>query len=70
MYIDNVLIFLKTKKEHQQYVQLVLQKLRNVGLQVDIRKCEFKVTSITFLGFVITEKGIQVDPAKTAIIRN
>jgi hypothetical protein len=69
-YVNNVLIFLKTKKEHQQHVRLVLQKLQNAGLQVDIRKYEFKVTSTTFLGFVITERGIQVDPAKTAIIHN
>jgi hypothetical protein len=69
-YVDDVLIFSKTKKEHQQHVRLVLQKLRNAGLQVDIRKYEFEVTSTTFLGFVITEKGIRVDPAKTAIIRN
>jgi hypothetical protein len=43
---------------------------QNTRLQVDIRKCEFKVTSTTFLGFVITKKGIQVDPTKTAIIYN
>jgi ribosome-interacting GTPase 1 len=69
-YVNNILIFLKTKKEHQQHVQLILQKLQNAGLQVDIRKCKFEVTSTTFLGFVITEKSIQVGPAKTAIIRN
>jgi hypothetical protein len=69
-YVDDVLIFSKTRKEHRQHVRLVLRKLRDAGLQVDIRKCEFEVTSTTFLGFVITEKGIRVDPAKTAIIRN
>ena len=51
-------------------MQTVLQKLQNAELQVDICKCEFKVTSMTFLGFVISDKGIQVDPVKTALINN
>jgi hypothetical protein len=69
-YVDDVLIFSKDKKEHQQHVRTVLRKLQEAGLQVDIRKCEFKVTKTTFLGFVISDHGVQVDPAKTAIIRN
>jgi len=69
-YIDDVLIFSRTRKEHRHHVRIVLQKLRDAGLQVDIRKCEFEVTSTTFLGFVISDKGIQVDPVKTAVIRN
>ncbi len=69
-YVDDVLIFSKTRKEHRQHVRIVLQKLRDAGLQVDIHKCEFEVTRTTFLGFVISDKGIQVDPVKTAIIRD
>lgn len=69
-YVDDVLIFSKTKKEHRQHIRIVLQKLRDAGLQVDVRKCEFEVTRTTFLGFVISDKGIQVDPVKTAIIRD
>jgi hypothetical protein len=69
-YVDDVLIFSKNKKEHRQHVKSVLRKLQEAGLQVDIRKCEFEVTKTTFLGFVISDHGVQVDPTKTAIIRN
>ncbi len=70
VYVNDVLIFSKNKKEYWQHVKSVLRKLQEAGLQVDIRKCEFEVTKMTFLGFVISDHGIQVDPAKTAIIRN
>jgi hypothetical protein len=69
-YVDDVLIFSKNKKEHRRHVRTVLQKLQDAGLQVDIRKCEFEVSKTTFLGFVISDQGVQVDPAKTSIIRN
>jgi hypothetical protein len=69
-YVNDVLIFSKNKKEHRQHVKSVLRKLQEAGLQVDIRKCEFEVTKTTFLGFVISDHSVQVDPAKTAIIRN
>ena len=69
-YVDDVLIFSKSKKEHRQYVRTVLRKLEDTGLQVDIRKCEFEVSKTTFLGFVVSDQGVQVDPAKTAIIRD
>jgi len=69
-YVDDVLIFSKNKKEHRQHVRTVLRKLEDAGLQVDIRKCEFEVSKTTFLGFVVSDQGVQVDPAKTAIIRD
>ena len=69
-YVDDVLVFSRNKKEHRQHVRIVLQKLRDTGLQVDIRKCEFEVSTTTFLGFVISDRDVQVDPAKTTIIRN
>ncbi len=69
-YVDDVLIFSKDKREHRRHVRIVLQKLQEAGLQVDIRKCEFEVQKTTFLGFVISNQGIQVDPVKTAIIRD
>jgi hypothetical protein len=69
-YVDDVLIFSKNKREHRKHVRTVLRKLRDAGLQVDIRKCEFEVQKTTFLGFVISDQGIQVDPIKTAIIRD
>ena len=42
-YLDDILVYSKTKKDHVAHVRQVLQKLREAGLQVDIMKCEFHV---------------------------
>ena len=43
-YIDDILIYSNSRKEHTQHVRKVLERLRSAGLQVDIEKCEFSVT--------------------------
>ena len=48
----------------------MLERLRQAGLQVDIKKSEFSVSSTKFLGFIISTKGIAIDPDKVAIIRD
>ena len=53
-YINDILIYSKTKKEHTKHVQLVFQKLQKAGLQLDIDKCEFFVKKIKYLGLIIT----------------
>jgi len=63
-YMDDILIYSNSKKEHTQHVRQVLKRLRAVGLQVDIEKCEFSVTEIKYLGLIITTHGIKMDPEK------
>ncbi len=48
----------------------VLDRLRLAGLQVDIKKSEFKVTRTKYLGFIISTTGIEVDPDKVEVMRN
>ena len=69
-YIDDLLIYSKNQAEHELHVKLVLARLRQAGLQASIQKCEFGVTRTKYLGFVITMDGIEVDPEKTAVIRD
>ena len=48
----------------------MLSKLQAAGLQVDVKKCEFEVKTTKYLGFIIEAgKGISMDPAKVAAIR-
>ncbi|KAB2111391.1 hypothetical protein AG0111_0g1936 [Alternaria gaisen] len=70
-YLDDVLIYTDgSLKQHQEHVRKVLRKLQDAGLQVDIKKCEFEVKSTKYLGFIIKAgKGISMDPAKVAAIR-
>jgi transposase InsO family protein len=65
-YIDDILIYTDgSRKQHQEHVRKVLQRLREAGLQVDIDKCDFEVKTTKYLGFILeAEKGIHMDPAK------
>jgi hypothetical protein len=48
----------------------VLERLQETGLQVNIKKSEFKVTRTKYLGFVILTAGIKVNKSKTEVIKN
>ena len=67
-YVDDILIFSKNKKEHREHVRKVFAKLKESGIQLDIAKCEFHVTTVKFLGLIITNGGIHMDPAKVAAV--
>ena len=66
---DNVLIFGSDEQEHDRRVCAVLDRLRDAGVTLN-EKCEFSVSSITYLGYVISAKGIAADPDKIAAMRN
>jgi hypothetical protein len=70
MYLNNIIIYLKDPLKHKLHIRKVLEQLRQASLQVDIKKLEFNVTCIKFLGFIIFTNGIKVDPEKIAIIKN
>ena len=70
VYIDNILIYSNNKKEHQEQVRKVLAKLKEAGLYAKPEKCEFSVEKTTFLGFVISADGIEMDLAKVEAINN
>ncbi len=69
-YVDDILVFTNgTRKQHQEHVRKVLQKLQDAGLHLDIDKCEFEVQSTKYLGFIIEAgKGLRMDPAKVQAI--
>ena len=69
-YIDNILIYSNSKKEHQTHIRKVLAALQKARLQADINKCEFHVTKISYLGLIISTKGIRMDPKKVEAVQN
>jgi len=69
-YLDNILVYSKDLLEHYGHVQKVLQRLRDAGFQVNIKKSKFGVTRMKFLGFIISTEGIEVDPNKIAVVRD
>ena len=66
VYLDNILIFTKTKKEHAQAVQQVLQILKENKLFLRLEKCKFYKQQIEYLGLVISENKVSMDPVKVA----
>jgi len=60
VYIDDILIYTKTEKEHIELVRWVLQKLTENNLCINIDKCLFHVPEVEFVGFQVGKQGIQV----------
>jgi hypothetical protein len=64
VFIDDILIFSKNEEEHDKYLRMVLQKLRENQLYIKLNKCEFWLTEVSLLGHIISAGGIHVDPSK------
>jgi len=72
VYVNNILIFTDgLLHQHRNHVQKVLLQLQEVGLQIDIDKCEFEVKSTKYLEFILkVRKDIQMNPQKVKAIMN
>jgi hypothetical protein len=66
VFIDDILIYSKNEEEHEEHLRLVLQKLREHELYAKFSKCEFWLKEVAFLGHIITNEGIAVDPSKVS----
>jgi len=66
VYLDNILIFMKTEEEHEQAVQRVLEILMEHKLFLCPEKCEFYQKQIKYLGLVISENKVAIGPVKVA----
>jgi hypothetical protein len=64
VFINDILIFSKNEEEHDEHLRLVLQKLRENQLYAKLKKCEFWLKEVSFLGHIISVGGISVDPSK------
>jgi hypothetical protein len=64
VFIDDILIFSKNEEEHDEHLHLVLQKHRENQLYAKLSKCKFWLKEVSFLGHIISEGGISVDPSK------
>src|SRR5437016_442976 len=67
-YLDDIMIYLANKLEHQEHVCKILLQLWEASLQVDICKSEFHVTQTKYLGFIVSTDSIETDLEKTAVI--
>ncbi len=70
VYLDGVLVFLRNLSQHEKHVREVLKALFKAGLYAKLSKCLFIVTRIPFLGFICTDKGVQMEEDRISTILN
>ena len=70
VFIDDIPIYSKSHVEHGEHLRIVLQTLRTHQPYAKLSKCEFWLTSVSFLGHVISKEGVQVDPKKVEAVSN
>ena len=67
-FIDDIIVFSDTFEEHLEHLNIVFEKLRQANLRLKISKCEFLKKKLQYLGHVISDQGISVDPHKVDVI--
>ncbi len=70
VYLDDILIYSKTRKKHKDHIKLVLSQLREAELQMNIRKCEFNIEETVFLEVIVSEQDLCMNSSKMIIIVN
>jgi hypothetical protein len=68
LYLDGILIFSRTWEEHMRHIQQVLSTLRQHKLYVNLEKCSFGIKMVQYLGYIVDEYGVHVDPTKIQFI--
>jgi hypothetical protein len=61
VFLDDILIYLKSEEEHEKHLRMVLQVLREHQLYAKLSKCSFYQRQIHYLGHIISREGIDVD---------
>nr|GEY86990.1 retrotransposon protein, putative, Ty3-gypsy subclass [Tanacetum cinerariifolium] len=70
VFIDDILIYSKNEKEHEEHLKVILGLLKEEKLYAKFSKCEFWIPKVKFIGHVINSQGIHVDPAKIESVKD
>nr|GEZ87353.1 putative reverse transcriptase domain-containing protein [Tanacetum cinerariifolium] len=68
VFIDDILVYSKSKEEHEQHLRIMLEILRQKKLYAKFLKCEFWLKQVAFLGHIVSADGITMDPSKVEAI--
>ncbi|XP_070001766.1 uncharacterized mitochondrial protein AtMg00860-like [Nicotiana sylvestris] len=69
-FIDDILIYSRIREQHEQHLRVALKTLRDSQLYAKFLKCEFWLSSVAFLGHVVSAGGIQVDLKEIEVVKN
>ncbi|WVZ70822.1 hypothetical protein U9M48_019458 [Paspalum notatum var. saurae] len=70
VFIDDILVYSKNEKEHEEHLRIVLSRLREHKLYAKFSKCAFWLKEVAFLGHILSAKGVVVDPGKVEDVLN
>ena len=70
MSLYSLMIYSKSRKEHEEHLRIVLQMLREKKLYAKFSKCEFWLDSVSFLGHVVSKDGVMGDPSKIEAVKS
>ena len=70
VYLNNIIIYLNSKKKYKEYIEQVLSKLYKENMPVTIKKCKFHTKKTNFVGFIIKLRQISIDLKKIKAIVN
>ena len=70
VYFDDILIYSRSLEEHLEHLRVVFIALRDAHLFGNLGKCTFRTDRVSFLGYVVTPQGIEVDKAKIEAIES
>jgi hypothetical protein len=68
VFIDDILIYSRMSKEHEEHLRKALERLRREKLYAKLEKCEFWLNGVSFLGNIIPVEGVAVDPEKVKVV--
>jgi len=69
-YLDEILVFSKTWEYHVRHVKQIVDVLKRENLYVKLSKCEFGITSLNYLGYIVGGGELKIDPSKVEVIVN
>jgi hypothetical protein len=69
VYFDDILVYSKIGEEHLRHLRMVLRRLQQYKLLVNLKKCSFMKTKLIYLGFVISSNELKMDPEKVRAIK-
>ena len=70
VFIDDILVYSRDEYNHEQHLKVVLQTFRENKLYSKLRKCDFWLKEVSFLGHIVSVEGKRVDPAKIEAVVN
>ena len=70
IFIDDIIVYGRTYEEHLKNLQLIFQRTREANLKLCPNKCEFFKRKVKYIGHVVSEEGVEIDPSKTEKVVN